>query len=340
MKGVERYPKNRSRIRLWLLTTISVREGDAHTSPAQRNPEEDIQMDPKDRADRRHAMTRRALIAGAAGAAGAAFLGGAPLSGAEDKGAAPKGRINQSVSKWCFGKWSLDELCRTAADIGLKGIDLVGPSDWPTIKKYGLVPTMTPGAGTIGNGWNRKENHDRFVEEMKKNIDLASAAGVPNVICMSGERKGLPDDVGIENCVTGLKRVAGYAEEKKVTMCMELLNSKVDHKDYQCDRTAWGVEVVKRVGSPRLKLLYDIYHMQIMEGDVIRTIRQNIAAIGHFHTGGNPGRNEIDETQELNYTAIMKAIADLKFEGYVAHEFMPKGDPRKSLEQAYRICLV
>ena len=155
---------------------------------------------------------------------------------------------------------------------------------------------------------------------------------------MSGERKGLPDDEGIKNCVEGLKRVAGYAERKKVTMCMELLNSKVDHKDYQCDRTAWGVEVVKGVGSPRFKLLYDIYHMQIMEGDVIRTIRGNIQHIGHFHTGGNPGRHEIDASQELNYPAIMRAIADLKFDGWVAHEFVPSGDPFAALEQAFRLC--
>jgi len=197
---------------------------------------------------------------------------------------------------------------------------------------------MAPGAGSISNGWNRKDNHDRFVEEMKRNLDLAAEAGVPNVICMSGERKGLPDDEGIKNCVEGLKRVAGYAERKKVTMCMELLNSKVDHKDYQCDRTAWGVEVVKGVGSPRFKLLYDIYHMQIMEGDVIRTIRGNIQHIGHFHTGGNPGRHEIDASQELNYPAIMRAIADLKFDGWVAHEFVPSGDPFAALEQAFRLC--
>ena len=288
-------------------------------------------------------VTRREFIlrAGAAVPAAAAF-GAAGLSpdasAAEPQAPARKGRIKQSVSRWCYGRWSLDELAKNAVKIGLVGIDLVGKDDWPTIQKYGLVPTMAPGAGSIPDGWNRVENHDRLVAEMRANIDLAAAAGVPNVITFSGNRRGLPDDVGIENCVKGLKRVAGYAEEKKVTICMELLNSKVDHGDYQCDRTSWGVEVAKGVGSPRFLLLYDIYHMQIMEGDVIRTIRQNIRHIGHFHTGGNPGRNEIDESQELNYPAIMKAIADLGFEGYVAHEFVPKRDPYASLEQAFRLC--
>lgn len=287
------------------------------------------------------AISRRAALTHAAGAAAAAAVLAAPRPhlAAAEAAAAVKGRIRQSVSKWCFDRWwSLDVLAANCVKIGIKGIDLIGANEWPAAKKHGLVPTMAPGAGSISNGWNRKENHDRFVEEMKKNIDLAAEAGVPNVICMSGERKGLPDDEGIKNCVEGLKRVAGHAEQKKVTMCMELLNSKVDHKDYQCDRTAWGVEVVKGVGSPRLKLLYDIYHMQIMEGDVIRTIRANIQYIGHFHTGGNPGRHEIDASQELNYPAIMKAIADLKFEGWVAHEFVPAGDPFASLEQAFRLC--
>jgi hydroxypyruvate isomerase len=285
--------------------------------------------------------SRRDILARAAGAAAAVALGTpAVIFGrAEDPPPARPSRIKQSVSKWCLDRWwKLDTLCENAKKIGLVGIDLVGPGDWPTLAKSGLVATMVPGAGSIADGWNRKENHGRLIEEMKKNIDLAAAAGCPNVICMSGERKGLPDDVGIVNCVAGLKQVASHAEAKKVTMCMELLNSKVDHRDYQCDRTAWGVEVVKGVGSPRLKLLYDIYHMQIMEGDVIRTIRQYIQYIGHFHTGGNPGRNEIDASQELNYRPIMAAIRDLKYEGYVAHEFVPKRDPYASLEEAFRIC--
>ena len=287
---------------------------------------------------RRHLLTRTAGAAAALGLSG--VLAASRALRAEEASPAPsKGRIKQSVSKWCFDRWwSLEVLAQNAAKLGLKGIDLIGPGEWPVVKKNGLVPTMAPGAGSIADGFNRKENHDRLEKEAKKNIELAAEAGLPNVICMSGNRRGLSDDEGIENCVAGLKRVVGFAEEKKVTLCMELLNSKVDHKDYQCDHTAWGVEVVKRVGSPRFKLLYDIYHMQIMEGDVIRTIRQNIQYIGHFHTGGNPGRNEIDETQELNYPAIMKAIAESGYEGYVAHEFVPRRDPLKSLEQAFRLC--
>ena len=287
-------------------------------------------------------MTRRAAMRHASElTAAAAAVAALPAMGADAVEGASEPRIRQSVSKWCFSRWwSLDVLAAHAARIGLKGIDLIGHQEWPVVRKHGLVPTMAPGAGSISNGWNRLENHDRFVEEMKRNLDLAAEAGVPNVICMSGERKGLPDDEGIKNCITGLKRVAGHAEKRKVTLCMELLNSKVDHKDYQCDHTAWGVQVVKGVGSPRFKLLYDIYHMQIMEGDIIRTIRENIEYIAHFHTGGNPGRNEIDETQELNYAAIMRAIADTGYQGYVAHEFIPRRDPLASLEQAYRICNV
>lgn len=288
-------------------------------------------------------ITRRALLTRAAGAVPVvAAMGMSSLPAgtiADEKPYVPKGRIKQSVCKWCYRGVSLEDLAKNAARMGYKGIDLVGPGDWPTLKKYGLVPTMTSGACSIGNGWNRKEHHDRYVAQMKENIERAAAAGLPNVITFSGNRRGLPDDVGIENCVAGLKRVVGFAEEKKVTICMELLNSKVNHKDYQCDHTEWGVEIAKKVGSPRFKLLYDIYHMQIMEGDIIRTIRKNIEYIGHFHTGGNPGRNEIDDSQELFYPAIMQAIVDLKFDGYVAQEFIPKNkDKMKSMEEAFRIC--
>jgi hydroxypyruvate isomerase len=199
---------------------------------------------------------------------------------------------------------------------------------------------MVTGGGSIADGLNRKENHAKIEQQMRENIERAAAAGVPNVITFSGNRRGLSDAEGLENCVTGLDRVKAIAEDKGVTICLELLNSKVNHKDYQADHTAWGVEVIKRVGSPRVKLLYDIYHMQIMEGDVIRTIRENIQHIGHFHTGGNPGRNEIGETQELNYRAIAQAVADLKFTGFFVHEFVPAGDPRRALEQAVEICEV
>jgi len=271
-------------------------------------------------------MTRRTLVALSAAAA-------APLPPAGAAG----GRLKQSVARWCYSKIALDDLCREAARMGLKGIDLVNSEDWPVIKKYGLVPAMTPGAGNIANAWNRKENHEKLEQEMRANIDKAAAAGVPNVITFSGNRRGQPDDEGLDNCTAGLNRVKKYAEDKGVTINVELLNSKVNHKDYQCDHTVWGVELCKRVNSPRVKLLYDIYHMQIMEGDIIRTIRDNIQYIGHFHTGGNPGRHELDDTQELNWRAIARAIADLNFSGYYAHEFIPVRDPLKSLEEAVRL---
>ncbi|MGE5568878.1 MAG: hydroxypyruvate isomerase family protein [Rhodospirillales bacterium] len=253
---------------------------------------------------------------------------------------ASKGRLKQGVARWCFNKWSVEELCANAVRVGIVGIDLVGPEDWPVLKKYGLIPTMAPGGGSIADGLNRKELHDKIIAELRENITKAAEAGVPNVITFSGNRRGMSDEEGLENCVAGLNRIKAFAEEKGVTINLELLNSKVNHKDYMCDHTAWGVEVCKRVNSPRVKLLYDIYHMQIMEGDVIRTIRENIQWIGHFHTGGNPGRNEIDETQELNYRAIAKTIADLNFTGYFSHEFTPRRDPLESLRQAVEICTV
>ena len=276
-------------------------------------------------------MTRRAFTSAAAAVSLASPAACQPVK--------QKGRIKQSVSRWCFQKYSLDELCKRAVQLGLKGIDLIGSKDWPTVQKYGLVPTMTPGAGNIEQALNRKENNDRLEKEFRDNLKNAAAARVPNVITFSGNRRGMSDEEGLENSVLGLNRVKAVAEDLGVTICIELLNSKVDHKDYMCDRTPWAVEVAKRVNSPRVKVLYDIYHMQIMEGDVIRTIRENIQWIAHFHTGGNPGRHEIDASQELNYRAIAQAIADLNFAGYVAHEFVPtKPDPFQSLAEAVKIC--
>jgi len=234
----------------------------------------------------------------------------------------------------------MDALAKAAAEMGLLGLDLVGPEDWPTLKKHGLISTMTAGGGNIADGLNRKENHDRLEREFRENIPRAAASGMPNVIAFSGNRRGLSDQEGLENCLIGLNRVKGIAEQHGVTICLELLNSKIDHKDYQCDHTAWGAEVVKKVNSPKVKLLYDIYHMQIMEGDVIRTIRENIRWIGHFHTGGVPGRNELDDKQELNWPAIMRAIAETDYSGYVAHEFIPTRDPLTSLREAVRLCAV
>ena len=279
------------------------------------------------------AMTRRTVfqLAGAAAALPPLSAQPAPL----------KGRLKQSAARWCYSKISLDDLAREGARIGLQGIDLIDYKEWPTVQKYGLVPAMTPGAGTIGDGFNRKENHDRLVREMEENIARAAAAKVPNVITFSGNRRGQADAEGLDNCVTGLNRVKKLAEDKGVTVCVELLNSKIDHHDYQCDHTVWGVELIKRVDSPRVKLLYDIYHMQIMEGDLIRTITENIDFIGHFHTGGNPGRHELDDTQEVNWNAVAKAIADTGYQGFLSHEFVPaKTPPIHGLEQAFKICTV
>ena len=263
----------------------------------------------------------------------------APL--AKSLAAAPAGRLKQSAARWCYGKISMDDLCRQGAELGLSGIDLVNEADWATCKKYGLVPAMVTGSATIPVGWNRTENHDKLEKDMRDNIAKAAAAKLPNVITFSGNRRGQADDEGRDNCILGLKRVAKVAEDAGVTICLELLNSKIDHKDYMCDHTAWGVAVCKAVESPRVKLLYDIYHMQIMEGDVIRTIRDNIQYIGHFHTGGVPGRHEIDdESQELHWRTIAQAIADLKFEGYFAHEFVPVKEPMGSLKQAITLCTV
>jgi len=253
---------------------------------------------------------------------------------------AQTGRLKQSAARWCYKDMSLDDLCSNAARIGLKGIDLVNHDEWPTVRKYGLTPAMTPGAGTIPDAWNRKENHAKLIEEMRANIERAAAAKVPNVITFSGNKRGMPDEEAKDNCVAGLNRVKKMAEDNNVMICLELLNSKVNHKDYQCDHTAWGVDVVSRVNSPKVKLLYDIYHMQIMEGDIIRTVRDNIQWIAHFHTGGVPGRHELDNTQELNWRAVATAIADLKFDGFVAHEFIPTRDPMQSLAQAYNECNV
>ena len=282
--------------------------------------------------------TRRNLVQTAVQTASA--LGVASLMPKVAGATPPSGRLRQSACRWCYSKISLDDLCRRGAEIGLKGIDLVDHTEWPTVQKYGLIPSMAPGAGTIPNGWNRTENHDALEKEMRENLERAAAAKVPNVITFSGNRRGQNDDVGKANCITGLKRVAKAAEDAGVTIHMELLNSKVDHHDYQCDHTAWGVDVMKGVDSPRVKLLYDIYHMQIMEGDVIRTIRDNFKYIGHFHTGGVPGRHELDETQELQWRSVAWAIADLGFDDFFAHEFVPARDPLTSLDEAVRLCTV
>ncbi len=228
-----------------------------------------------------------------------------------------KGRIKQSVSRWCYQKIELDELCKRSAEMGLKAVDLLGVEEWD-------VPHV--------------ENHAKIEEAFRKNIPIAAKMGVPNVITFSGNRMGMSDDEGAKNTVIGLNKLKKIAEDNGVTICLELLNSKVDHKDYMCDHTAWGVRVVQEVNSPRVKLLYDIYHMQIMEGDLIRTIQQNIQWLGHFHTGGNPGRHELDNTQEVHWDAVMRGIASTNYSGYVAHEFVPTRDPLTSLREAADLC--
>src|SRR5262249_37559673 len=230
------------------------------------------------------------------------------------------------VCRWCYGKVPLDQLAAAAKKMGYRSIELLGPKEFATVKEQGLTCAMIRCA-SIADGLNRPENHDRIEKELREHIEFAAAEQIPNVICMSGNRKGMPDEEGLENCARGLKRVLGFAEEKQVTICMEGLNSKVDHKDYMYDKTPWGVALCKKLGSPRFKLLYDIYHMQIMEGDVIATIRKYKEYIGHYHTGGVPGRNEIDETQELNYPTIVKAILATGYTGYLGQEFIPKRDP-------------
>lgn len=242
-----------------------------------------------------------------------------------------KGNINHSVCRWCFNDIPLDELCKIVKSVGVNAIDLVGPKDWPTLKKYGIYSSMCNGAEiNLVDGFNDPQFHDELVKRYTEMIPLVAKAGYKNLICFSGNRRGKDDETGLKNCVDGLKRIIGVAEKHNVTLVMELLNSKRDHADYQCDNTAFGVNLAKRLGSYNFKLLYDIYHMQVNEGNIIDTIRKNIDYIAHFHTAGVPGRNELTPEQELNYTPIMKAIYELGFKGWVAQEYIPTG---KTLEQ-------
>ncbi|MBI5772401.1 MAG: TIM barrel protein [Verrucomicrobia bacterium] len=259
-----------------------------------------------------------------------------------------KGRVNHSVCKWCYPKISLEDLCKAGKEMGLRSIELLQPADFPTLKQHGLVCAMTSNPtvelnkvkiGGIPKAWNRVEYHDALVAAYEPQIKAVAEAGFTNLICFSGNRDGMSDEAGLKNCAAGLKRLMSLAEKHKVTICMELLNSRVNHKDYQCDKSAWGVALCKAIGSERFKLLYDIYHMQIMEGDVIATIKRDGQYFAHYHTGGVPGRAEIDDTQELNYPAIMRAIVDTGFKGFTAQEFIPKRpDALASLKQGVQIC--
>lgn len=270
---------------------------------------------------------------------------GAPvtLSGFTSKAeesTALKGNVNHAVCRWCYEDIDLETLCIESKKMGIKGIDLVGPKDWPILKKHGLDSSMCNGAEiNLVDGWNDPKFHQTLIKNYSEMIPLVAKAGYKNLICFSGSRRGIDDETGWNNCVAGLKQVIGLAEKHNVVLVMELLNSKVNHKDYQCDKTSWGVELCKRLGSENFKLLYDIYHMQIDEGDVIRTIQNDHKYLAHYHTGGVPGRNEIDETQELYYPAIVKAILATGFKGYLAQEFIPlQKDKLASLKKAISIC--
>jgi hydroxypyruvate isomerase len=251
-----------------------------------------------------------------------------------------KGNINHSVCRWCYADIPLEQLCAASKNIGIKAIDLVGPKEWPVLQQYGLYSAMCNGAEiNLTDGFNDKTFHDTLIKNYSEMIPLVAKAGYKNLICFSGNRRGKDDETGWNNCAEGLKKLMALAEKHQVILVMELLNSKINHKDNQCDRTSWGVELAKRVGSENFKLLYDIYHMQIDEGDVIRTIGDNHQYIAHYHTGGVPGRNEIDDTQELNYPTIMKAILATGYKGFVAQEFLPKNpDKLASLKKAIQIC--
>lgn len=285
-------------------------------------------------------MSRRAALKTAAGGAAALAAATLPRPAYAAEAAKLKGRINHSVCKWCYGKVPLDEFCAAAKEMGIASVELLEVQDFPTLKKHGLVCAMVAGVpGGIGSGLNRVANHDRIVEFFEKTAPVVAEHGYPNIICFSGNRGGTSDEEGLEHCAAGLKRIMPVAEKHKVTVCMELLNSKRDHKDYMCDHTAWGVELCKKVGSDRFKLLYDIYHMQIMEGDIVATIRENSQYIAHYHTGGVPGRAEIDESQEIYYPMVMQAIARTGFKGFVAQEFVPRRpDVLASLKQGVQIC--
>jgi len=287
-------------------------------------------------------MSRRAVMA-ATLAGGAVIASGKKLEGAQENeamsAAVRAGRLKQSVCRWCFGKMSVEELAEAAAGMGMVGIDLLNPEDFPTIKKHGLVCTMVM-SHPLSDGLCDEKYHAMAIEKLQGAIEATAAEGWRNVITFSGNARGIDRETGMKNCVKALREIVPVAEKKGVILNMELLNSKVDHKDYMCDNSTWGVELCKRVGSDHFKLLYDIYHMQIMEGDIIRTIQRDHPYFGHYHTAGNPGRHELDDSQELFYPPIAKAIAETGFQGYFAHEFIPTREPLAGLRDALRQCTV
>ena len=285
-------------------------------------------------------ITRRSLLQSLAVGTAAAVVPRLLLAqtAEETEALTVKGDIRQSVSRWCFGKIPLDEFCKICKKLGMVGVDLVGENDWDTVNQHDMIVTMgSSGLGSIAKGFNRLENHAMLIEGYERLIPIAAAKKVPNLICMSGNREGISDDEGMANCLVGIKRLMPTAEKHGVTIVMELLNSLVNHKDYQADKTPWGAELARKVGSERFKLLYDIYHMQIMEGNLIDNIRKYKDVIGHYHTAGVPGRKDLDTDQEIYYPAVMKAIKDSGFKGFVAHEFTPKNG-LQSLREAVKLC--
>jgi hydroxypyruvate isomerase len=285
----------------------------------------------------RRTFLRRTTLAG-----GAAALG-ASAAPAADAPVARNGRVKQSIVQWCFAKyWNVEQLCAQAKRLGCLSVELVPPADWPTLKKHGLVCAIA-GSHGFEKGMNNPKYQEMCIDKMRKAVDACAEAGYPSVITFTGFREDVPDDVGLKNCVAGYKKVVGHAEKKKVTLCLEMLNSRVaetmkGHPGYQGDHTDYCMEIIKEVGSPRLQLLFDVYHVQIMDGDVIRRLRQYAEHIGHVHTAGNPGRGELDDKQEINYCPIMRALVDVKYKGYVGQEFIPSRDPAKGLEEAVALC--
>lgn len=286
-------------------------------------------------------MKRRTFIGSSVAATvGLVSTAGVAMEGKSTTTGNLKGNINHSVCRWCYSKIPMEDFLQSLNELGITAMDLTGPEDWPLMKKYGIHASMCWGAGLgIEKGWNDPKLHEELIKDYLQIIPKVAESGYTNLICFSGNRNGMNDDVGLKNCAEGLKQIMPLAEKHGVVIQMELLNSKVDHKDYMCDHAEWGVALCKEIGSENFKLLYDIYHMQIMEGDVIRTIQEHHTYFGHYHTGGNPGRHEIDETQELYYPAIMKAILETGFKGHVAQEFIPTWeDPIAALKQGVTIC--
>ena len=294
--------------------------------------------------DTDNTMTRRAAIGAMAGAATMAgvLTGANSTAAAQAPAAAPAGggRIKQAASRWCYSKVELPDLCAKCKEIGIKGLDLLDEEDWKAVIDAGLEVSMANGPSGISDGWVIAKNHKQLIERSNEIIPKLGALGIKNMILLSGNRKGMSDEEGLKNAAAGIKEIIPVAKKHNVMLIMELLNSKKDHKDYMCDHTVWGVKLADMLGTDNFKLLYDVYHMQIMEGDIITTIRQYSSYIGHYHTGGVPGRNEIDQTQELNYRRICEAIAETGFTGFLAHEFTPARDPLTSLQEAYNICNV